>query len=103
MSKERNIGFDTAEKIADKLKEPEEYQVILLNDDYTSMDFVVAVLMDVFHKSEEDAAAIMLHVHKKGKGLAGIYPWDIAVTKADQVHNLARANDFPLRCIVERA
>jgi ATP-dependent Clp protease adaptor protein ClpS len=103
MSKERNISFDTAEKIADKLKEPEDYQVILLNDDYTSMDFVVEVLMDVFHKSMEDAANIMLHVHKQGKGLAGMYPWDIAVTKADQVHNMAQLNEFPLKCMVEKA
>jgi ATP-dependent Clp protease adaptor protein ClpS len=102
MSKERNIGFDTAEKIHDKLKEPEDYQVILLNDDYTSMDFVIEVLMYVFHKSEEDAAAIMLHVHERGKGLAGIYSWDIAVTKTEQVRDLAQQNEFPLKCIVEK-
>jgi ATP-dependent Clp protease adaptor protein ClpS len=103
MSKEKSTGFDIAEKIAEKLKEPEDYHVILLNDDYTSMDFVVAILMDVFHKSEEDAATIMLHVHKKGKGIAGVYSWDIAVTKVDQVHNIAKQNEFPLKCIVEKA
>jgi ATP-dependent Clp protease adaptor protein ClpS len=102
MSKDKSTGFETAEKIHDKIKEPEDYQVMLLNDDYTSMDFVVEVLMYVFHKSEEDAADIMLHVHKNGKGLAGIYPWDIAVTKAEQVHDLAVQNEFPLKCIVEK-
>jgi ATP-dependent Clp protease adaptor protein ClpS len=103
MSKERNIGLDTAEKIADKLKEPEDYHVILLNDDFTSMDFVVEILMDVFHKSVEDAASIMLYIHEKGKGIAGIYPWDIAVTKAEQVHSLANQNEFPLKCVVEKS
>ncbi len=102
MAKERNTGFNTAEKVLDRLKEPEDYQVILLNDDYTSMDFVVEILMTVFHKSAEDAACIMLHVHKKGKGLAGIYPWDIALTKANQVHSLARQHEYPLKCNVEK-
>ncbi len=74
----------------------------MLNDDDTTMDFVVEVLMAVFHKSPEDAVSIMMHVHIKGKGLAGIYPWDIAVTKTEQVHSLARQNDFPLKCIVEK-
>ena len=86
-----------------KVKEPEEYQVILLNDHYTTMDFVVEILMVIFHKKLEDANKIMLDIHKKGKGLVGQYPWDIAVTKADQVHAAARENDFPLRCIVEPA
>ena len=103
MAKDINNGFDAAQKVVDKLKEPENYQVILLNDDYTSMDFVVDVLMAVFHKSMEDAANIMMSVHKKGSGLAGVYTWDIAVTKADQVHNLARQNEYPLRCKVEKA
>jgi ATP-dependent Clp protease adaptor protein ClpS len=102
MSNERNIGFNTAEKVHERLKEPEDYQVILLNDDFTSMDFVIEILMYVFHKSEEDAAAIMLHVHERGKGLAGIYSWDIAVTKTQEVHNLAKQNEYPLKCIVEK-
>ncbi len=102
MPKNVHNDFDTAEKTRDKLKEPEDYQVILLNDDDTTMDFVVEVLMAVFHKSPEDAVSIMMHVHIKGKGLAGIYPWDIAVTKTEQVHSLARQNDFPLKCIVEK-
>jgi ATP-dependent Clp protease adaptor protein ClpS len=93
----------TREKATEKVKEPEEYRVILLNDHYTSMDFVVEVLMIIFHKNFEDANKIMLDVHKKGKGLVGLYSWDIAATKMEQVHMAARANEFPLRCIVEPA
>jgi len=94
-----NTKFGTKKK--EKLKEPEEFWVILLNDHYTTMDFVVEVLMTIFHKTYEDAQRIMLDVHKKGKGIVGQYTWDIAQTKADQVHTLAQSNGFPLRCIVE--
>jgi len=87
----------------EKLKEPEEYRVILLNDNYTSMDFVVEVLMVIFHKEFQDATRIMLDVHQKGKGIVGQYPWDIATTKVEQVHAAARKSDFPLRCIAEPA
>ena len=91
------------DKAVEKLKEPDEYRVILLNDDYTTMDFVVMVLVDIFGKNLEDANRIMLDVHKKGKGIVGQYTWDIAATKAEQVHALARENEFPLKCIVEPA
>jgi ATP-dependent Clp protease adaptor protein ClpS len=90
-------------KTSEKNKEPDTYKVILLNDHYTTMEFVVDILMIIFHKSTEDACKIMLDVHRKGKGLVGLYTWDIAVTKAEQVHVAAKANDFPLRCIVEPA
>ena len=90
-------------KSNEKNKEPEEFKVILLNDHYTTMEFVVEVLMVIFHKSVLDANRIMLDVHKKGKGLVGVYTWDIAATKTEQVHSAARANEFPLRCIVEPA
>jgi len=93
----------TKEKTTEKVKEPEEYRVILLNDHYTSMDFVVEILMGIFHKDLEDANRIMLDVHRKGKGLVGLYSWDIAATKMEQVHAAARVNEFPLRCIVEPA
>jgi len=93
----------TKEKTTEKVKEPEEYRVILLNDHYTSMDFVVEILMGIFHKDLEDANKIMLDVHRKGKGLVGLYSWDIAATKMEQVHAAARVNEFPLRCIVEPA
>ncbi|MCL1814560.1 MAG: ATP-dependent Clp protease adapter ClpS [Treponema sp.] len=90
-------------KKRERLKEPEEYRVILLNDNYTVMEFVVEVLIVVFHKQKEDATRIMLDVHQKGKGTVGVYPWDIAHTKANQVHSLARQYEFPLKCIVEKA
>lgn len=86
----------------ERLKEPEDYRVVLLNDDYTTMDFVVAVLMTVFQKSQADASSIMRDVHRKGRGIVGSYPWDIAATKADQVHTMARKHEYPLRCVVER-
>jgi ATP-dependent Clp protease adaptor protein ClpS len=89
------------EKIGPKFKEPQEYRVILLNDHFTTMDFVIDVLIAIFHKNPEDANKIMLDVHKRGKGHVGQYPWDIAVTKAEQVHAAARKQEFPLRCIVE--
>jgi len=87
----------------DKFKEPEEFKVILLNDHYTTMEFVVEILMVIFHKNDEDATRIMLDVHRKGRGIVGVYPWDIAVTKLEQVHAAAKANEFPLRCVVEPA
>ena len=99
---EHKLLTRTNGKNTPKIKEPEEYRVVILNDHYTTMEFVVFILMSIFHKNEEDAFKIMLDVHKKGKGIVGIYCWDIAVTKAEQVHALARENEFPLRCIVEK-
>ncbi|OHE58151.1 MAG: ATP-dependent Clp protease adaptor ClpS [Treponema sp. GWB1_62_6] len=96
-------GTDLAVERKEKLKEPEEYRVILLNDDYTTMEFVVAVIVAVFRKSVEEADRIMLDVHRKGRGTVGSYPWDIASTKAEQVHSMARSHEYPLRCIVEKA
>jgi ATP-dependent Clp protease adaptor protein ClpS len=97
------IRSKTDSKSAEKQKEPDEFKVILLNDHYTTMEFVVEVLMVKKHKNILDANRIMLDVHKKGKGLVGVYTWDIAATKTEQVHSAARANEFPLRCIVEPA
>lgn len=82
---------------------PKLYKVILHNDDYTTMDFVVEVLVSVFHKSTAEATKLMLDVHRKGKGLAGIYTYDIAVTKVMQVQNMAKKREFPLRCTYEEA
>lgn len=87
----------------EKLKEPEQYRILLLNDDYTTMEFVVTVIMTVFHKPLPEATKIMLDVHKKGKGIVGVYSYDIAVTKINQVHQLARQNGFPLKCTMEKA
>jgi ATP-dependent Clp protease adaptor protein ClpS len=85
------------------IQEPDEYRVILLNDDFTTMEFVVAVLMAVFHKNMLEASRIMLDVHKKGRGLVGTYTYDIATTKVSRVHAMARENGFPLKCIMEKA
>jgi len=98
---EPRVKKKTASRTNEKYKEPEEFKVILLNDHYTTMDFVVEVLMVIFHKNVEDASRIMLDVHRKGRGIVGVYTWDIAATKLEQVHAAARANEFPLRCVVE--
>ena len=97
------IGTKFASRPEERVKEPEEYRVILLNDHYTTMEFVVEILMRIFHKNYEDANHIMLDVHRKGRGTVGVYPWDIAQTKAAQVHSIAREHEFPLRCLVEPA
>jgi ATP-dependent Clp protease adaptor protein ClpS len=85
-----------------RLDEPPMYRVLLLNDDYTTMDFVVEVLKYVFHKSEADANRIMFNVHQKGAGVCGLYPLEIAETKIDIVDSLARERGFPLKCTMER-
>ena len=87
----------------EKLKEPKDYMVILLNDNYTTKKFVVEILKLVFHKNPEEAMRIMLNVHHKGRGVVGVYTWDIASTKANQVHAIAKEHEYPLRCIVEEA
>jgi len=97
------IKSKPVEKTREKLKEPENFKVILLNDHYTTMEFVVEILMVIFHKTPEDANKIMLDVHRKGKGIVGVYSWDIAATKAQQVHTAAKEHEYPLRCIVEPA
>jgi ATP-dependent Clp protease adaptor protein ClpS len=83
-------------------QEPPMYKVLLLNDDYTTMDFVVEVLMVVFHKSFESATEIMLNVHRNGVGLCGVYTYDVAETKVLTVEALARERGFPLRCTMEK-
>jgi ATP-dependent Clp protease adaptor protein ClpS len=85
-----------------KTKKPPLYKVFLLNDDYTTMDFVVFVLEKVFRKTPAEATQIMLHVHKKGVGLAGVYTREIAETKVAEVHELAHGSEFPLKCIMEK-
>lgn len=83
------------------IKEPRRYKVIFHNDDFTTMDFVVKVLKEVFFLSEENAQAIMLQVHHSNKAVVGIYTYDIAVSKAQKATNMARENGFPLRISVE--
>ncbi len=92
---------ETGLDIRDKVTPPKMYKVILHNDDYTTMEFVIEVLVSVFNKEVPDATAIMLDVHKKGKGLCGIYTYDIAVTKVSQVQMMAEQNQFPLKCSYE--
>ena len=84
-----------------KVKRPPLYKVLLHNDDYTTMEFVVFVLVTIFHRSEGEAFLIMLKVHNEGVGVAGIYPYEIAETKAEKVIALARQNEYPLLCTVE--
>lgn len=84
-----------------KVKRPSFYKVILLNDDYTPMDFVVSVLEMIFRKSHEDAVNLMLVVHSKGAAVCGAYTRDVAETKVDQVIEYARINDYPLQCVME--
>ena len=84
-----------------KLKKPRMYKVIILNDDYTPMRFVTAILMEYFSKSKVEADAIMLEIHKKGKGIAGIYPFDIAETKLRQIIKHARKEEYPLQAKLE--
>lgn len=91
-----------AVKSRPKTKKPSLYKVFLLNDDYTTMEFVVHILEKVFRKSRVEATEIMLQVHKNGKGLAGIYTKDIAETKVANVQELARKNQYPLRCLMEK-
>jgi ATP-dependent Clp protease adaptor protein ClpS len=89
------------EKVIVDMKRPKMYRVILLNDDYTSMEFVIEVLVGIFHKTAADATKIMLDVHEKGKGIVGIYSYDIALTKILQTEDAAKAEEFPLKAIME--
>lgn len=96
------IDHTTAEsKVSPALKEPRKYKVILLNDDYTPMDFVVDVLKRFFNLNEEAAVQVMLQVHFQGRGVCGLFTRDIAETKVTQVNDYARCNDHPLLCSME--
>jgi ATP-dependent Clp protease adaptor protein ClpS len=86
-----------------KKQDPTLFKVILLNDDYTTMDFVLHVLETLFLKSPAEAYQIMMHVHRNGRGIAGIYPWEVAETKAATVRTLAADAGFPLRAAIEDA
>jgi ATP-dependent Clp protease adaptor protein ClpS len=89
------------ERVKPKHQEPIQHKVVLLNDDYTTMEFVVHVLEGVFDKSPSEAYRLMLHVHINGKAVAGIYPWDIAETKVNTVTAMAKDAGFPLRAEIE--
>ena len=98
-----NVKEKTTSKTERDLSEPSNYRVYLLNDDYTTMDFVIEILMSVFSKSVADASMIMLKVHREGVGLCGAYILEVAETKVATVHSLARENGFPLKCSMEKA
>jgi ATP-dependent Clp protease adaptor protein ClpS len=87
--------------LALELEEPQLFKVILHNDDYTSMDFVVEVLVGIFHKTHAQAEQIMLQIHEKDKAICGVYSFEIAQTKAEQVKQRAKQNDFPLLATIE--
>jgi ATP-dependent Clp protease adaptor protein ClpS len=96
--------FDTGTvtRTRPKTKRPSLYRVLLLNDDYTPMEFVVLVLQEVFNKSREEAMRIMLHVHNQGVGECGVYPFEVAETKVTRVMDTARKNQHPLQCVMEK-
>jgi ATP-dependent Clp protease adaptor protein ClpS len=92
----------TITKTRPATKRPSLYRVLLLNDDYTPMEFVVLILQDVFNKTREDAMRIMLHVHYQGVGVCGVYPFEVAETKVTRVMDTARKNQHPLQCVMEK-
>ena len=94
---------DLESEIEEELEEPPMYKMLLHNDDYTTMEFVVEVLRKVFHKSPAEATRIMLLVHKSGTGVCGVYTAEMAETKVEMVHHLARKSGFPLQCSMEEA
>lgn len=94
-------GYAVLEPQKARLKPPPLYKVLLLNDDYTPMDFVVVVLEQFFSMSREQATLVMLKVHREGKGVCGVFPRDVAATKVEQVTAFARQNQHPLACVME--
>ena len=90
-------------KTKPKTQKPPMYQVLLLNDDYTPMEFVIYILERFFQKNKEEATRVMLHVHQKGVGICGVYTYEVAETKVTQVMDFARQNGHPLQCTMEKA
>jgi len=97
----RGSGAVVLERRTQKTKPPQMYQVVLLNDDYTPMEFVVVVIQEFFSKDRETATQIMLKIHLDGKGICGVFSKDVAATKVDQVTEAARKNGHPLQCVCE--
>lgn len=93
-------GADSEAK--DDVREPPMYKVLLHNDDYTTMEFVVEILLLVFNKTPEQAVEIMLNVHRKGIGICGVYTFEVSETKVNTVHSIARQSGFPLKCSMEK-
>lgn len=89
------------QSVSEIVKPPKQYAVILLNDDFTPMDFVVHILQNIFYMPESLAESVMLKIHHEGRGVCGVFSWDIAHTKKDQVDDASRQAEYPLRCVVE--
>ena len=108
MSNEKNIpiwqhdGDTVVEQVRPKIKRPPLYKVVLLNDDYTPMEFVIHVLERFFQKDREGATRIMLHVHNHGVGECGVFTYEVAETKVSQVMDFARQHQHPLQCVMEK-
>ena len=100
---EDQTGGAVKERVREKVKEPTLHSVVLLNDDYTPMEFVVDVLEALFQKSPAEAYRIMMQVHLNGSGIAGVYPWEVAETKVSVVTSMAKDAGFPLRAAIEEA
>ena len=98
-----DLREDLESNVEEDLQEPQMYKVLLHNDDYTTMEFVVMVLMNIFKHQQNEAVRIMLNVHNNGIGVAGVYSSEVAETKAKQTEELARQNEYPLRTSVEPA
>jgi ATP-dependent Clp protease adaptor protein ClpS len=96
-------GGAVKERVQVQKREPALYKVVLLNDDYTTMEFVVNVLETIFQKSPAEAYRIMMQVHVNGSGIAGVYPWEVAETKVETLTSMARQAEFPLRAAIEEA
>lgn len=93
--------YSVKEKGEVRTREPRRYRVVFHNDDFTTMDFVIMVLKEVFYKSDSDAYSIMMDVHKRGRGIVGIYPYDLAATKRERAVEMAREDGFPLKITIE--
>jgi ATP-dependent Clp protease adaptor protein ClpS len=100
---ENGTGLGVATRTRTRTKQPSLYKVLMLNDDYTPMEFVVLCLQRFFRMSLEDATRVMLHVHQKGVGVCGVFTFEVAETKVSQVMDFARANQHPLQCTLEKA
>ena len=98
-----SIQGETRQKSQSRIREPKRYQVIMHNDDYTPMDFVVRILMEVFHKGKEEAVALMMSVHQGGQAAVGSYPYDIAVSKVRIVTERAKEEGYPFRLTLKEA
>jgi ATP-dependent Clp protease adaptor protein ClpS len=90
------------EKKKERVKEPDKYKAILLNDDFTTMEFVIEILVSIFQKNAVEATRIMLAVHEQGQGVVGVYSYDIAHSRAKKVETMAREREYPLKCKVEK-